>query len=91
MAAAHSGVAQRSSRPPRDQGCQMAYFQTQNPNLGNFWREMQYVYFMAIWYILWLFGIFSLFGIMYQEKSGNSGILTGSIVLRNLHIAVIIT
>jgi hypothetical protein len=33
---------------------------------------------MAIWYILWPFGIFvghfdifSLFGILYQEKSGN--------------------
>jgi hypothetical protein len=45
------------------------------------------VYFMAIWYILWPFGIFSghlvyfmaiwyifpRFGTMYQEKSGNLG------------------
>jgi hypothetical protein len=30
------------------------------------------VYFVAIWYILWLFGIlFPLFGMLSQEKSGN--------------------
>jgi hypothetical protein len=51
------------------QECQMAYFQTQNPNLGKFWRVLQWkmlVYFMAIWstyitaiwYILWPFGVF---------------------------------
>jgi hypothetical protein len=22
------------------QGCQMAYFQTKNPNLGKFWRDL---------------------------------------------------
>jgi hypothetical protein len=58
----------------RKQGCQMVYFQTKNPNLGKFWRSMQWkmvdyfiaiwsifchlVYFIAIWYILWTFGIF---------------------------------
>jgi hypothetical protein len=52
----------------RVQGCQMAYFQTQNPNLGKFlrvWHWKMLVYFMAIWYIfmaiwyiLWPFGIF---------------------------------
>jgi hypothetical protein len=26
---------------------------------------------VATWYILWLFGIFSRFGMLYQEKSGN--------------------
>jgi hypothetical protein len=26
---------------------------------------------MGIWYILWPFGIFFRFGMMYQEKSGN--------------------
>jgi hypothetical protein len=45
------------------------------------------IYFMAIWYILWQFGIFdgylvyfvkiwyifSRFGMLYQEKSGNPG------------------
>jgi hypothetical protein len=31
------------------------------------------VYFMAIWYICWLVGIFFLLGILYQEKSGNPG------------------
>jgi hypothetical protein len=45
------------------------------------------IYFMAIWNILWIFGtfcdhsvhivfiwyIFSCFGIMHQEKSGNPG------------------
>jgi hypothetical protein len=42
---------------PYTQGCLMAYFQTKNPNLGQFWRVMQWnmlVYFVAIW----LFGIF---------------------------------
>jgi hypothetical protein len=36
------------------QGCQMAYFQTKNPYLGKFWRDLQWkflVYFMAIWSI----------------------------------------
>jgi hypothetical protein len=34
--------------------------QTQNTNLGKFWRALQWkilVYFTAIWYILWPFGI----------------------------------
>jgi hypothetical protein len=62
----------------------MVYFQTQNPNLGKLWRakdrrmliylnilrtfEIFYdhlVHFVLIWYI------FSGFGTMYQEKSGN--------------------
>jgi hypothetical protein len=46
---------------PGIQGCQMACFQTKNPNLGKFCRDLQWkmlIYFMAIWYILWLFGIF---------------------------------
>jgi hypothetical protein len=30
------------------------------------------VYFMVIWYILRLFGIFSRFGMLYREKSGNT-------------------
>jgi hypothetical protein len=41
------------------------------------------VYFVVIWYILWLFGIFYgylvyffLFGVLYQEKSGNSDLET---------------
>jgi hypothetical protein len=43
------------------QGCQMVYFQTKYPNVSKFWRVKQWkmsVYFMAIWYILWPFGIF---------------------------------
>jgi hypothetical protein len=43
------------------QGCQMVYFQTKNPNLGKFWRALDWkmlIYFMAIWNILWRFGIF---------------------------------
>jgi hypothetical protein len=43
------------------QGCQMAYSQTKNPNLGKFWRVMQskmLVYFMAIWSIFRPFGLF---------------------------------
>jgi hypothetical protein len=46
---------------PPNQGCQMAYFQAKNPNLGKFWRILQWkllVYFTDIWYILWTFGIF---------------------------------
>jgi hypothetical protein len=29
------------------------------------------VYFLALWYILWSFGIFPRFGTLYQGKSGN--------------------
>jgi uncharacterized membrane protein SpoIIM required for sporulation len=45
----------------------MAYFQTQNPDLGKFWRVLQWkilVYYMSIWSILWLFSIHT-FGIWY--------------------------
>jgi hypothetical protein len=45
----------------KKQGCQMSYFQTKNPNLGKFWRVLQWkmlVYFMAIWSNLWQFCIF---------------------------------
>jgi hypothetical protein len=38
----------------------MVCFQTKNPNLGKFWRAFEWkmlVYFMAIWNILWPFGI----------------------------------
>jgi hypothetical protein len=45
----------------RKQGCQMAYFQTNNSNLGKFFRVLQWkmlVYFMSIWSILWSFGLF---------------------------------
>jgi hypothetical protein len=61
----------------------MVCSQTKNPNLGKFWRALDwkmFIYFMAIWDILWPFGIFYGhlvhffgFGIMYQEKSGNPG------------------
>jgi hypothetical protein len=37
------------------QGCQMAYFQTKNPNLGDSLRVLQWkmlAYFIDIWYIL---------------------------------------
>jgi hypothetical protein len=39
----------------RYQGCQMVYFQTKNPNLGKFWRALDWkmlIYFMAIRNIL---------------------------------------
>jgi hypothetical protein len=39
----------------------MVYFQTKSPNLGNFWRTLDWkmlIYFIAIWNILWIFGIF---------------------------------
>jgi hypothetical protein len=53
------------------QGCQMVCFQTQNQNLGKFWRALEWkklVYSMAIWIKLWPFGILS------KEKSGNPGL-----------------
>jgi hypothetical protein len=52
-----STVAQEK---PLKQGCQMACFETKNPNLGKFWRVFQWkmlVYFVAIWFILRPFGI----------------------------------
>jgi hypothetical protein len=62
----------------------MVSFQTKNPNLGKFWRALDWkilIYFMAIWNIFQIFGIFydhlvhfvfiwcvfSGLGIMYQE------------------------
>jgi hypothetical protein len=35
------------------QGCQMVFFQTKNPKLGQFWRALQWkmlINFMDIWY-----------------------------------------
>jgi hypothetical protein len=43
-----------------ERGCQMAYFQTKNPNLGKFWRGLLWkmlVYFMAFWSNFRRFGI----------------------------------
>jgi hypothetical protein len=43
------------------QGCPMVCFQTKNPNLGKFWRVLQWkmlVYFMDTWSILRYFVIF---------------------------------
>jgi hypothetical protein len=39
----------------------MVYFQNKNPNLGKFWRTLDWkmlIYFMTIWNILEKFGIF---------------------------------
>jgi hypothetical protein len=33
--------------------------------------DIWYINFVAIWYNLWIFGIFSRFGVLYKEKSGN--------------------
>jgi hypothetical protein len=66
----------------------MACFLTKNPNLGKLLRASDWkmlIYFITIWNMLWIFGIFydhsvhfvfiwyifSSFGIMLQEKSGN--------------------
>jgi hypothetical protein len=41
-------------------GCQLVYFQTKNPDLGTFWRALDWkmmLYFMIIWDILRPFGI----------------------------------
>jgi hypothetical protein len=71
------------------QGCQMVCFQTKNPNLGKFWRALEWkmlVYFMLIRNIfrsfgicyghlvmLCQFGIFSLVLVYCMKKSGNPG------------------
>jgi hypothetical protein len=48
--------------------------------VGIFYGHLVYftaplVYFVAFWYILWLFGvcIFPRFGMLHEEKSGNPG------------------
>jgi hypothetical protein len=68
----------------------MVYFQSKNPDLDKFWRVLQWqmlVYYMSIWSILRLFGIFrdrlvdvrviwyifSHFDMFYEEKFGNPG------------------
>jgi hypothetical protein len=63
-----------------DQVCQMVYFQTKNPNVGKFWKDLKWkmyigifygrlVYFTTIWYILWPFGLF--FGyLVYFSRFG---------------------
>jgi hypothetical protein len=78
------------------QGCQMACFQTKNPNFGNFWGYCNERY----WYILWPFGlsyghyvfmwpfgvlnghlVYSFrFGKLCQEKSGIPGMRAKSSV-----------
>jgi hypothetical protein len=66
------------------QGCQMVYFETKKPNLGQILGGLaledvgtlygHLVHFTSIRYIWWSFGIFfPLFGMLYQEKSGNPG------------------
>jgi hypothetical protein len=51
------------------QDCQMVCFQTKIPNLGKFWRVLQWkmlvyvfyghlVHVMVFWYILFTFGVF---------------------------------
>jgi hypothetical protein len=59
----------------------MAYYQIKNPHVSKFWRVLEWkilAYFMAIWSILWSFGmgiryIFHVFQcILYKEKPGKS-------------------
>jgi hypothetical protein len=58
----------------------MVYFQTENPNLGKFWRVLQrkmlvytvyghLVDFTATWYILWPNGLFSGY-LLYISRFG---------------------
>jgi hypothetical protein len=50
-----------ASTHPCCQGCQMVCFHTKNPNLGKFWRALDWkmlIHFMTIWNILQTFGIF---------------------------------
>jgi hypothetical protein len=50
----------------------MAYFNTKNPNLGIFWRALEwkkYIYFLANWNILWPIGIFyGHYGVSYGHS-----------------------
>jgi hypothetical protein len=51
----------RTANNESNQGCQTAYFQTKNPNLGKFWRVLRsemLLYFTAILSILRPFCIF---------------------------------
>jgi hypothetical protein len=58
------------------QGCQMVYFQPQNPNSGQFWRALewkmttlrQFVQFNTVWYSLWSFGMFFPFWYIWTKK-----------------------
>jgi hypothetical protein len=46
----------------------MVYFHAQNPNLGIFWRALEWIillYFISIWNILWQFGIILLVIFVY--------------------------
>jgi hypothetical protein len=73
----------KSSKSGSFQGCQMVYFQTNNPNLGKFLTVLHWtilVYFADIWFILWPIGTFYghlvYFVVIYmlnQEKYGNPG------------------
>jgi hypothetical protein len=73
----------------------MVCFQSKNPNLGKFWRALdwkKWIYFMVIGNILRRLGIFydhlehfvfiwyifSCFGIMEKEKSGNLAVGTNN-------------
>jgi hypothetical protein len=66
-------------------------FQTKNPNLAQSWRVLQWkisvylhnvhlVYFMAIWHILCLFGIFFPVLVCYNKKNLASLHMTGSYI-----------
>jgi hypothetical protein len=63
-------------------GCQVVYFHTKNPNLGIFWRGLDWkmlVYFTTLWnillglfygrYSLWSFAIFFLFWYVWTNKN----------------------
>jgi hypothetical protein len=62
-------------------GCQMVYFQTKRPNLGKLWRALDCKMLLYFWpfgifyghlrYFITIWCIFSGFGVMHQEKSGN--------------------
>jgi hypothetical protein len=38
-----------ADRELQRQGCQMVCFQTQNPNLGEFWRALNWKMFLSFW------------------------------------------
>jgi hypothetical protein len=74
-------------------------FQTKNPNSGKFWRVFQWKmigYLMAIRHILRplsifcvIWYIFSSFGKLYQEKSGNSAPLHEKITIWFMHASIL--
>jgi hypothetical protein len=68
----------------------MANFQTKNPNLGKFWKDLQWkvlVYFMAIWSILCPFRVFCCYLVYFIL---NWDIFPGLVCCAKKHLATLV-